>query len=271
MCGRCEEVCPVLIKNNRHRLLMRKSPFDAVKPDYTYLEKANIDVTSGDVAYFAGCMTHLTPSIKMSMLRIFEKAGVKYTFIDETKGACCGRPMMLNGALSAAGDMIKFNEKLIRESGAKLLVTSCPICYKFFKENYQLEIPVMHHTEYINLLMKEGKIRLHKTAEKYVYHDPCELGRLSGIYEQPRTVLQKTGILVSVPEERQDALCCGGSLANIEINYAERGNIVRETIQTLCVDEPDCLVTSCPLCKKTFNKEHIISVKDIAEVVASQM
>lgn len=271
MCGRCEKVCPVLIKSNQHRLLTRKSPFETVKPDFSYLEKSGVAAASGDVAYFAGCMTHLTPSIKVSMLRIFEKADVRYTFIDEEKGACCGRPIMLSGALNAADEMIAFNTKIIKESGAKMLVTSCPICYKFFNENYRLDIPVMHHTEYINLLMKEGKIKLHKTAEKYVYHDPCELGRLSGIYEQPRTVLQKTGILVSVPEERADALCCGGSLANMEINYAERGNIVREAIRTLSAEEPDCLVTACPLCKKTFNKERIIDVKDIAEVVASQM
>jgi Fe-S oxidoreductase len=271
MCGRCEEVCPVLIKSNRHRLLMRKSPFGTVTPDFSYLQRNEISISSGDVAYFAGCMTHLTSSIKMSMLRIFEKADVHYTFIDEEKGACCGRPIMLSGALNAADDMIAFNKKLIKESGAKLLVTSCPICYKFFNENYKLDIPVMHHTEYINFLVKERKIKLQKTAEKYVYHDPCELGRLSGIYEQPRTVLQKTGILVSVPEEKEDALCCGGSLANTEINYAERGNIVRDVICTLSADEPDCLVTACPLCKKTFNKERIIDVKDIAEVVASQM
>jgi Fe-S oxidoreductase len=271
MCGRCEEVCPVLIKSNQHRLLTRTSPFETSEHQYTYLEKDHATVSTGNVAYFAGCMTHLTPSIKTSMLRIFEKAGIDYTFIDEQQGACCGRPVVLSGAKKAAQKMIDFNKDLIEKSKAQLLVTSCPICYKFFKENYQLNIPVMHHTEYINQLMQEKKIRLHKTAEKYIYHDPCELGRLSGIYEQPRTILKKTGILVSIPDEREDAFCCGGSLANTEINYASRGNIVREAIHALCADNPDCLVTACPLCKKTFNKENIIPVKDIAEVVVSQL
>jgi Fe-S oxidoreductase len=270
MCGRCEEVCPVLIKSNQHRLLSRTSSFETEGHQYTYLAPPP-PPKEGEIIYYAGCMTHLTPSIKTSMIRIFEKAGLHYTFIDEQQGACCGRPLMLNGAKEAAQKMIEHNRKLIIESKSQLLVTSCPICYKFFKENYHLNIPVVHHTEYINLLVQEKKIKLHKTAEKYIYHDPCELGRLSGIYEQPRTILKKTGILVRIPDERENAFCCGGSLANTEINYAERGNVVREAIQALCVDNPDCLVTACPLCKKTFNKENIIPVKDIAEVVVGQL
>jgi len=292
MCGRCEEACPVLIKSNQHRLLTRTSPFETAEHQYGYLQPPQAPPKGGvcdvayfagsfsggsiikngvgvcDVAYFAGCMTHLTPSIKMSMLRIFEKAEIRYNFIDEQQGACCGRPIVLSGAKEASQKMIAFNKSLIERSQAQLLVTSCPICYKFFKENYQLHIPVMHHTEYINQLLQENKISLHQTSERYVYHDPCELGRLSGIYEQPRAILEKTGVLVHLPEEREDAFCCGGSLANTEINYAERGNIVHEAIHALCVEKPDCLVTACPLCKKTFNKENVIRVKDIAEVVA---
>ena len=270
MCGRCEEACPVLIKSNQHRLLTRTSPFETAEHKYSYLQPPQAPPKEGmcDVAYFAGCMTHLTPSIKLSMLRIFEKADIRYTFIDEQQGACCGRPIVLSGAKEASQKMIAFNKSLIERSKAQLLVTSCPICYKFFKENYTLNIPVMHHTEYINQLLQENKISLHQTSERYVYHDPCELGRLSGIYEQPRAILEKAGVLVRIPDEREDAFCCGGSLANTEINYAERGNIVREAIHALCAEKPDCLVTACPLCKKSFNKENVIRVKDIAEVVA---
>ena len=298
MCGRCEEVCPVRIKTNQHRLLTRTSPFETEGHRYDYLQppqappKGEVcDSTTeqehsittafashpslrgglGGLSYFAGCMTHLTPSIKTSMIKIFEKAEVPYTFIDEQDSVCCGRPMLLSGAKEAAQKMITFNQNLIEESKAQLLVTSCPICYKFFKENYQLDIPVMHHTEYIHMLIQEKKIKLHKTAEKYIYHDPCELGRLSGVYEEPRAILKKTGILVGIPDEREDAFCCGGSLANTEINYAERGNIVREAIHALCAANPDYLVTACPLCKKTFNKENVIPVKDIAEVVVGRL
>lgn len=272
MCGRCEEVCPVLIKNNQHRLLSRTSPFET-EEHLSYLASVShsFENKQRDVAYYAGCMTHLTPSIKKSMLQIFEKAKINYIFIDEQQNACCGRPMMLSGAQKTAQKMIDFNKNLIETSAAQLLVTSCPVCYKFFKENYHLNIPVMHHTEYINQLIAEKKITIHKTAEKYIYHDPCELGRLSGIYEQPRTILKKTGRLINTPNERENAFCCGGSLANTEINYTQRGHIVRETIHALCTDNPDCLITACPLCKKTFNKENIIPVKDIAEIVAKQM
>jgi Fe-S oxidoreductase len=270
MCGRCEEICPVLIKNNRHRLLSRRSPFQVVEHQYAYLNTDAINVSTGEIAYFAGCMTHLTPSIKEAMLRIFEKTKVSYTFIDEQQGVCCGRPLLLSGTLDAMNSMIDANRKLIAKSQAKLLVTSCPICYKFFKENYQLPIPVMHHTEYIDRLIESGQLAFQRGNKKFVYHDPCELGRLSGIYEQPRHILQCFGILQSIREEKQDALCCGGSLANTEINYAERANIVKAAVKKMCVDNPDYLVTACPLCKKSFNKKSTFPVKDIAEIVVQQ-
>ena len=158
------------------------------KPSYNFLPAP----VSGqaDVLYFAGCMTHLTPSIRNSMIKILDASGVNYKFIDENGGVCCGRPLMLAGQDKEARELINYNSKLILKSGAKTLVTSCPICYKVFRESYYLDIEVLHHTQFIKNLIDEGSLKLNFLRKKVAYHTPCDLGRGSGVYEEPKEVLR---------------------------------------------------------------------------------
>ncbi|MDD4848245.1 MAG: (Fe-S)-binding protein [Bacteroidales bacterium] len=270
LCGRCETVCPVQIKSTQHRLNSRIPTIKLNETEFSYLPQKE-EIKKGDIAYFAGCMTHLTPSLEHAMIKILNASGRSFTYIDEDKTACCGRPMMLSGAKDAARKLIQHNQKLIARSGAKVLVTSCPICYKVFKETYNLDIPVIHHTQFINKLINDGTLKLQHSDARIVYHDPCELGRGSHIYDEPRSILQQVGNLLDIPEDRDHALCCGGSLADTEINYKDRGNIARNALEILCKDNPDYLATACPLCKKTFHKERKVVVKDIAEIVADQL
>ena len=116
-------------------------------PVYNFLPATNPEKV--DVLYFAGCMTHLTPTIKNSMVRLLDASGVNYSFLDEEGGVCCGRPLMLAGQDKEARELINYNSQLIWKSGAHTLVTSCPICYKVFKESYYLDVEVLHHTQFI--------------------------------------------------------------------------------------------------------------------------
>ena len=149
---------------------------------------------------------------------------------------CCGRPLKLSGQFEAAGKLVESNRNLIISSGAKTLVTSCPICYKSFKEDYNLGIRILHHSEFLPEIIKRRKSvgaglapALRDFSQKVVYHDPCELGRGSGIYDQPRTLLEKFSDLVPIKQEREKALCCGGSLGNLSIPAEEREMIQRAT------------------------------------------
>mgnify|MGYP006362605055 FL=1 len=84
-------------------------------------------------------MTALTPMISKSMTSILEKAGVSYDFMDKEGGICCGRPMLMAGRIDQAKSLIEKNSEIIKESEADILLLSCPICYKIFKERYRLE------------------------------------------------------------------------------------------------------------------------------------
>ncbi len=291
MCGRCEEVCPVGIELGPMRLIERRQggredrklrlakrySFSrkrtgiekTVTQSYDYLVRE--DPEKADVLFFAGCMTHLTPSVMVAMKKIMDSAGVKYRFMDENGGVCCGRPLMLAGRDREARELINHNSDIIWKSEAKILVTSCPICYKVFRESYYLEARVMHHSEFINLLIEEGSLRLGYLHRKVVYHDPCELGRGSGIFEEPREVISYVAELQQSSQEGNMSLCCGGSLGNLTLSSGKRALIAADAARTLTMSSPDELITACPLCKKTFSQATETKVSDIAELVAAAL
>lgn len=270
LCGKCQEVCPVGIDVNRLRITQRIETTKQYNSSYDYLKTGT--AKQADTVYFAGCMTHLTPAIKKAMLKIFNAAGENFWFMDENKAPCCGRPLMLAGQFDAAEKLIANNTKIIEDSGAKTLIVSCPICYKVFKEDYMLpNVKILHHSEYISSLIKSGRILLNRSDKKAVYHDPCELGRGSGIYEEPREVVKAVMNLTETASEREKAQCCGGSLANMKISMEERDVLSGKVMEEFSVYNPDYVVTACPLCKKTFAKVNTLPVKDLAEIVVEAM
>lgn len=267
-CGKCEEVCPVGINIKDLRLIKRNYLTNDLS-EYNFLPN-QLSIQS-DIIYFAGCMTHLTSGIKKSMIKILQNANINYSFMDEFGGVCCGRPLKLAGKNRSAQYLIDYNRKIIKNSNAKILITSCPICYKIFKEDYNLEIEVLHHTEYIWRLIEQKQIRFKLTPARIAYHDPCELGRGSNIYEAPRQIIEKTAWLISSEKEGNQAPCCGNSLANFQLQSNQINLIREDALTSLLINKPDILATSCPLCKKTFVKSAKIPVQDIAEIVSDSM
>lgn len=236
----------------------------------------NIQKTSEDwkVMYFAGCMTHLTPRIIKSVEKVFKSAGVNYIFADRDGGICCGRPLMLAGKTNAAYETISANRRMILESGCRTLVLSCPICYKIFKDEYALDgIEVLHYTQFIKRLVDEGKLKLTAGDERIVYHDPCELGRGCGVYKEPREVLAQAGTLVKATKEGDESICCGGSLGSLTLDTRDRAKITESSVGNLLANNPQTIVTACPLCLKTFSESvpETVKVQDFAETVSRHL
>jgi len=292
MCGRCDQKCPVGIELSPIRMIQRRegeaendirniykgyfrsrqtviSEKSPASVNYNFL-RGN-DPAKADILYFAGCMTHLTPTIKNSMIKILDASGVNYSFIDEQGGVCCGRPLMLAGQDKEARELINFNSQMIWKSGARTLVTSCPICYKIFKESYYLDVEVLHHTQFIKTLIDDGLVKLNFLRKKVVYHSPCDLGRGSLVYDEPKEVLRHVSKLESSNFEDGNSLCCGGSLANTKISYADKKKIACDAAMELTRNSPDILATACPLCKKTFSAATNTRVADISEIVAEAL
>ncbi len=269
MCGRCKEFCPVGIHTDNLRLTQRVKLYNSTIRDFSYIPKT--DTASAELVYFAGCMTHLTPGIRNAVTGILERAGVKFLFMDERESVCCGRPLMLAGELDSAKKLMWENQRRIQQTGAKILLTSCPICYKIFREEYHLGIQVLHHTQYFLHLIREGRIRLSTGAQRLVYHDPCDLGRGSGEYDAPREILRLGGQLLEPAYSGRSSVCCGGALGNLTLSAASREKITRNALDILLAPGPDALITACPLCKKTFTRSAACEVSDIAEWVNRNM
>ncbi len=297
MCGRCEAVCPVGIELGALRMIQRRAGeapedmkaiwtgylrernqnisyrSDNYRNPFSYLRPQTID-QGPEVLYFAGCMTHLSPGIVSSMEKIFKAAGVNYMFMDREGSVCCGRPLMLAGKNREARELIQNNSSVIWGSGARILVTSCPICLKVFKESYHLDIEILHHTQYINRMLEEKRLNVRFSDKTVVYHDPCELGRGLGIYEEPRNVLNSVARYRKGAYEKENALCCGGSLGNIKLDSRKRTAIASDVLAEIAAPGADYFVTSCPMCKKTFSKAMDAGspvIVDIAELVAKSI
>lgn len=273
MCGRCEAKCPVGINLNTLRLNSRAKRRNIPHEGrYRYLQGIDRSSGMGKVGYFAGCMTSLTPAVQRSMERIFEAAGEEVWYADRDGGVCCGRPLMLSGETDAARKMMESNRALFRKHEITTLVTSCPICLKVFKEEYHLEgVEILHHTEYIDRLIAEGRITPKSDNTAYTYHDPCELGRGCGIYDAPRRVIGAVGKLAEPKHTRRDALCCGSSLANTVINDGQQLRIAQRMTAELEATGCDTIVTACPLCNKAIARAATRPAQDIAEIVAKNI
>jgi Fe-S oxidoreductase len=218
-------------------------------------------------------MTLLTPNTMSAMQRIFEAAGEKVWWADKEGSVCCGRPLKLSGESDSAQKMIDYNKSLFEKHNITTLVTSCPICLRVFREDYDLQgIEVLHHSEYILRLLQQGRLKVGYSAEqRYTYHDPCELGRGSGIYDQPRAVIEAVGILLEPKHNRRDSLCCGSSVANTAINDAQQLTIARSVADELEATGAETIVTACPLCKKAIARGTKHSVSDLSEIVAKNL
>ena len=273
MCDRCTVDCPVGIDLSALRRMTRNKGKLDTTGNYKYLSKRPIPFNAiGRVAYFGGCMSHLTPGITESMEKIFNAAGQKYWYMDKQNTICCGRPLLQQGFLNQAADLRQKNTDMIVKSGSTMLVTSCPICYQSFKKEYNLDIPIMHHTEYIDMLIKQGRIKVRHDDRKVSYHDPCELGRGCGIYDEPRNVLSAVTNLQKTKFQREKSVCCGFNLGNTKLSIEEQTAIRNASLRNLTSKPVDSIVTACPMCKKAFqHATNEYPVRDIAEVVAENL
>ena len=284
LCGKCTAVCPVGVEGDKLRIAQRSIRRYNFGPDYSNIDVQNevrrcnkfVNGNNNSVSrpdshkllYFAGCMTALTPAIMQATESILKKSGTEYEVMDRDGGICCGRPMFMAGRLEEAREMVRKNTEIILGSGADTLLLSCPICYRIFREEYSLPgIRVIHHTEFMNELISEGKLKVRKGSTRYVFHDPCELGRGCGVYEQPRSVLSAAGELVEAAKNRRESICCGGSLGSLTLGFDKRKAMTENAVANLMSESPDEIVTACPLCQATFGRYSEIPVEDIATVI----
>ena len=151
-----------------------------------------------EVIYFVGCVSSFSPrtfSIPRSIVQVFKEAGVDFGLLGDEEW-CCGFPLLSSGMKTEAMKLADHNIKEVKKRGAKILITSCPSCYHTWKHEYEkisseeIDFEIMHVSQYILKLIEEGRLKLKKLEKRVAYHDPCDLGRNSEVYDEPRKVIE---------------------------------------------------------------------------------
>ncbi len=217
-----------------------------------------VNVLASKILYWVGCTTrYLVPELSSSMTNLLKKAGIEYFILNDE--ICCGYPLVLTGDLNAFAENVRRVINMVKELDLDLVVSNCPGCYRCFTEFYPQVLgytpfKVMHSTRLINDLLRSGRLRIARRFELLVtYHDPCDLGRHSGIYDLPRQIINSVpGIkLVEMERSLDAARCCGsgGALRLLIPQLSTQISVTRikDDVSPLNVN---ALITACPTCVK---------------------
>ena len=235
-----------------------------------------------EILYFPGCYPSYDPRSKKvarATAGILNAAGVEYGILGSQEN-CCGESIRKTGDEELFKRLAKENIKTFIDNGVRKILVSSPHCYHTFKNEYpefMVHFEVIHITQYLFELLREGRIKLSgQYPKKIAYHDPCYLGRHNGVFDEPREVLTQTpGLeLLELPECGMDSLCCGGGGGRIwmETPKEERFSDIR--LQQAMDVGAEVLVTACPYCITNFEDSRLtldvtekLEVKDVTEII----
>jgi Fe-S oxidoreductase len=235
-----------------------------------------------EILYFPGCYPSYDPRLKkvaVATANILKKAGVDFGILGP-KENCCGESIRKAGDEALFKRLARENIKTFIDNGVKKILVSSPHCYHTFKNEYsqfKVNFEVVHTSQYIFELIKEGRLELTKEyGRKITYHDPCYLGRHNGIYDEPREVLKKApGLkLVEMAEAREDSLCCGGGGGGIWMDRPKNERFSNLRLGQAIEVGAEVLATSCPYCIVNFEDSRLtmeggeaLEIKDITEII----
>ncbi|MFP3898885.1 MAG: (Fe-S)-binding protein, partial [Dehalococcoidia bacterium] len=273
--------------------LMSRSPYKQERLQWLTDEYRTSD--QSDALYFVGCSPYLEPVFgylglrtldnTRASLKILNRLGVEPMLLPDEK--CCGHDALWTGDSETFRRLAEHNTKLIRASGAKKIIFSCPEGYRTLKLDYpehgfELGCELQHISEFIAEKVQKGQLEFRELRKKVTYQDSCRLGRHLGIYDSPRAVLAAIpGIeLVEMEKNREYALCCGTSAFTNCDTYSHEMRVAR--LLEAKATGADTLVTSCPKCQIHFEcamnnkgeeKGADINIKamDLASIVADAL
>lgn len=240
-----------------------------------------------EIVFWVGCAgsyDERAQRVSKAFAEILQKAGVEFAILGAEEG-CTGDPAKRAGNEFLFQMQAMQNIQTLNGYGIKRLVTACPHCYNTLKNEYPNlggNYEVIHHTQFINDLLQNGRLAIEGgafTGKKITYHDSCYLGRANNVYEAPRMVIERLDAdLQEMKRCRTNGLCCGAGGAQM-FKEAEKGNreVNIERVEEALETNPDIIAVNCPFCMtmmrdgtKHFEKEDSVEVLDVAELINQQ-
>jgi Fe-S oxidoreductase/nitrate reductase gamma subunit len=305
-CRSCEEQCPLFIEHAdrlvelRRWLVLTESRFPSeLKQVFRNLETNGnawgigfatredvyreiglenaADAENAEILLWPGCAGAFDPrnqKVLGAFAQLLSKADIAYVTLGNAE-RCCGDPARRLGNEYLFQTLATENIETIKATGIKRIVTTCPHCLHMLKEEYPSlggDFEVVHHTQFLSELMRDGRLATAPHSGELFFHDSCYLGRYAGEFEAPRELLRASGYeLKEAPRNREKSFCCGGGGGRMWQEEPEGQRVSEIRIAEFApADVP--VVTACPYCL-TMLQDAVASsgqqreIRDIAEAL----
>jgi Fe-S oxidoreductase len=304
-CGACEYQCPVGVEHVPIIVGLRRGAVNTGKWEDSYgtklflalerngnalgfssserdnfIAKEQLPIFDGTQEYclWLGCMGAYDPQgreIIAAFARVMRHLGTTFGVLQKEK--CTGDPARRLGNDLVFQQLAESNLEGLKLSKAKKIVSICPHCVRTISTDwreYGQAPPIEHHSEF----MARHIARLPQSqGDNIVYHDPCYLGRYRNIYDEPRTVLSRSGRVIDPPRARERSFCCGagGGLAFLGEEQGER--VSHNRARELAATGASTVAAACPFCNTMF-RDALSAVSpappkllDVAQIVAASL
>jgi len=309
-CSACMEVCPVFIEHvprivdMRRNLVEMKAKFPeellsffenmeqrsnpwGIAPGDRAKWASELDVkhfeAGTEYLFYVGCYGAFdarSRRVSAAVANILNRAGVSWGILGKDE-LCCGDSLRRLGNEYVFDQMVKANIKLFTDKGIKKVVTQCPHCFSTFKNDYRqygIELEVIHHTEFIEQLLRDNRLKLNGAVDlgNIVFHDSCYLGRYNQIYQAPRHVISAvTGHKpLEMKRHQENSFCCGAGGGRMWLEESTPKKIYQARTEEALEHDPSAVCVCCPYCMTMFedglkDKGALgrVDVLDLAEIV----
>jgi Fe-S oxidoreductase len=235
-------------------------------------ERELIDKGVGEYGYFISCSSYKDEELLNATEKILSESGFA---ISKFGGGdmCCGAPLYY------AGDMVGFTQVSLKMKTAietrqvRILVVDCPTCIKMMTEIYreigvELDVEIMHTVQFIDALLKQGKLRFKKEDSVVTFHDPCILSNDLAASDIPREIITALGFSIKEPIYwGEHAHCCGAAYGAKIGDHSLKDAVTSMRLNELRNTAADIYVTACPTCKSVLSE---VNMKYITELVAER-
>jgi Fe-S oxidoreductase len=238
-----------------------------------------------DYLYFSCCVSSYDPRVKevsKAVVKALKAAGVSFGLFPGAD-RCCSEAIRRVGAEEVFLENAAANIAAFKEAGATRVLVNSPHCYVTFKNDYPEQgagFEAVHITQVLAGLIAEGRLKPSgEFKKKVVYHDPCTLGRQSGVYEEPRQVLRSIPGLefLEVPDfNRQFSVCCGAGGGALWNEWDKDERIVAVRLEQLMATGADVIAVACPYCQQMIQETAKsmgtdVEVMDVTEILAATL
>jgi Fe-S oxidoreductase len=238
------------------------------------------DHPTAKVLYWVGCAAaceERAQAVARAMVHLLRQAGVDFAILGEEE-TCTGDAARRLGDEALFQRLAAANVATLNNYRVRCIVTACPHCFNTLRHEYPAlggKYEVIHHTAFLSELVAAGRLRVDESSVgRMTYHDPCHLGRINGVLDSPRALLDAAGAeRVEMAHHGPDSACCGAGGGRVWLDGASPGPITHRRLAEARATGAPTLVTACPFCLLQIGQADTggLVVRDVAEVVAGMI